>query len=572
MNWKSRVLLACTAAFAAHFVAATAYAQQTPTSQPRLAEIRTASNNILVVYFKSPHLEAIDMDIDKWRLNRQTPLEISRWGTPKWDGVEFEYEHHIYLRFQDAFVQDKQYLLTSPHGKVTFVFDEKQAYCESIKTNQSAYSALSTTRFANFAIWTANGKVERLEGALPRYRVVEIDTGKKIAAGELEEVGPCENAGDFVYRMDLSNVPAGGPYKIVVQGVGCSFPFGVGGAFSDRLAYVSFRGLLHERCGMEQKTPYFDHDIRDACHTRVYVTDSKPREAKVDFSPDDPVINVYGGYHDAGDCDRRDHHMMAPIFLLSMYDAFPKYFTDLQYNIPDKFDAKYVPVGKGNGIPDIIDEAEWGTLIFEYLQEESGGVRSGIERNGYPENGPTVDNDAAKYGTFRVALSRPVSRRGCSPISPDRCSLTIPIGQRSCESERSRLGRLPAIKLGQPTSCITTHSIIFSPATKNPIRDSSKTPRSLKSISKDTKTIRGRSPRARSSSAPISSATSWKQNEKRIPALPGYLRRLSAKRRTSASRIFMQIPIPTGRATRIAGGAARQPKANMPSHVFCSGD
>jgi endoglucanase len=154
---------------------------------------------------------------------------------------------------------------------------------------------------------------------------------------------------------------------------------------------------------MEQKTPYFDHDIREACHTQVYVTDSEPREAKVNFSSEDPVMKVHGGYHDAGDCDRRDHHMMAPMFLLSMYDAFPEYFTDLQYNIPDQFDENYIPVGKGNGIPDIIDEAEWGTMVFEYLQEESGGVRSGIERNGYPENGPTVDQDNAKYGTFRVS-------------------------------------------------------------------------------------------------------------------------------------------------------------------------
>ncbi len=72
------------------------------------------------------------------------------------------------------------------------------------------------------------------------------------------------------------------------------------------------------------------------------------------------------------------------------------YFTDLQYNIPDQFDAHYTPTGKGNGIPDIIDEAEWGTLIFEYLQEENGGIRSGTERNGYPENGPTVDRDTVK--------------------------------------------------------------------------------------------------------------------------------------------------------------------------------
>lgn len=62
---------------------------------------------------------------------------------------------------------------------------------------------------------------------MPSYRVIEIELGKQVAGGVLKEVGRCKNAGDFVYRIDLSNVSAGGPYKIVVEGIGCSFPFGV---------------------------------------------------------------------------------------------------------------------------------------------------------------------------------------------------------------------------------------------------------------------------------------------------------------------------------------------------------
>lgn len=371
-------------------------------AQLQLTEIRTASDRILVAYFKGPELGAIDTVIEKWSIDQQVPTELSRWITPKWDAVDFSYEHHVYLRFEKPFIQNKQYALTTPHGNATFQFDEAAVYCESIKTNQSAYSALSKARYASFAIWTANGKTEKIEGSLPGYVVVETGSGKQITKGKVKAIGASENSGDFVYRMDLSGVPAGGPYKIIVKGFGSSFPFGVGGQFSDRLAYVSFRGLLYERCGMEQQTPYFDHDIRGTCHTRVYITDSEYKEAKVSLSDNDPVREMHGGYHDAGDCDRRDHHMMAPIFLLSMYDAFPQYFTDLQYNIPDQFDEDYTPTGKGNGIPDILDEAEWGTLIFEYLQEETGGVRAGTERNGYPTNGATVDMDTVKYGTFQV--------------------------------------------------------------------------------------------------------------------------------------------------------------------------
>lgn len=371
-------------------------------AQLQLKEIRTASNNILVAYFKGPDINSIDTLIEKWSLNGQQPTELSRWSTPKWDEIELNYEHHVYLKFHRVFNQSEEYTLKTPHGNAIFSFDDREIYCESIKTNQSAYSALSNVRFANFAIWTANGKTEKISGKIPGYYVVEINSGKEVTSGKLEEIGLSENSGDFVYRMDLSSVPPGGPYKIVVKGFGSSFPFGVGGQFADRLAYISFRGLLHERCGMEQQPPYFDHDIRGTCHTQVFITDSEYREAKVTFSDNDPAIEVHGGYHDAGDADRRDHHMMAPIFLLSMYDAFPQYFSDLQYNIPDQFDDNYNPIGKGNGVPDIIDEAEWGTLIFEFLQEENGGVRAGTERNGYPANGPGLDMDTVKYGTFKV--------------------------------------------------------------------------------------------------------------------------------------------------------------------------
>jgi endoglucanase len=118
-------------------------------------------------------------------------------------------------------------------------------------------------------------------------------------------------------------------------------------------------------------------------------------------------MKIRGGYHDAGDADRRDHHMIAPMVLLTYYDMFPERFSDLQFNLPDIFNDDYKPIGQGNGIPDVIDEAAWGTLVFEYLQEEDGGVRSGTERNGYPvmntADSLALDFDTDQYGTFRVS-------------------------------------------------------------------------------------------------------------------------------------------------------------------------
>lgn len=345
----------------------------TATTSMKISGVRTASQNILVVYFMGNEMNEVNIDDNNaWQLNGQQPQVIDKMVSPHWSGKELGYEHRVYLTMAAPLKHGENYLLQSPYGEKAFVFDEFKVLCESIKTNQSAYSALSTKRYANFAIWLGTGGGKEISGKLPEYKVVETATGETATHGIMEALGKNENSGDYVYRMDLSEVSEGGPYKIVVKGYGSSHPFGVGGAFSDRLAYVQFRGLLHQRCGMEQKQPYFDYDIREACHTLVHITNSPSGEAKVDFSGADSTMYVYGGYHDAGDADRRDHHMTAPIAMLTAFEAFPEYFTDRQFNIPDQFDQNYKPIGKENGVPDIIDEAAWGTLVFEYLQDKNG--------------------------------------------------------------------------------------------------------------------------------------------------------------------------------------------------------
>lgn len=368
----------------------------------QLKEIRTVSDRVLVVYFLGPDMNEVSTNPAGWSLNVIQPARIDRWITPNWSGVEFGYEHHIYLTMNEPFVQGNKYQLKTPHGEISFTFDSKIIFCESIKTNQSGYSALSSVRYANFSIWTGTGGGCKIEGKLPVYEIFETKTGKSVTKGSLTALGANENSGDFVYRMDLSKVPEGGPYLLEVKGYGSSFPFAVGGEYAKRLAYVSFRGLLYERCGIEQKLPYFDFNIREICHPTVYLTNSPYREARVEIAPGDPIIKTHGGYHDAGDADRRDHHMIAPMNLLTYYDMFPGYFSDLQYNIPDKFDADFRPIEQGNGIPDIIDEAEWGTAIYEIIQKDNGGVHSGTERTGYPSDEVGLDKDTDQYATLLV--------------------------------------------------------------------------------------------------------------------------------------------------------------------------
>ncbi len=360
-----------------------------------LKEVRTASNNVLVAYFQSTTINPNEVNtapLSAWKLNGHPVTAINKFVTEA-DACD----HHIYLQVP-TLVQGTTYTLQTPHGDTTFVFDDHKTFCESIKTNQNAYCALSQVRYANFAVWLGDGGAQPLRGSLPTYAVFRLSNGETVAQGTLREIGEDASSGDFVYRIDLSAVPEGGPYKIAVNGYGCSYPFGVGGDFSRRLAHVSFRSLYHQRCGCPIRAPYAWDIKMDPCHTTIYKTNGPIGEARLVVTGNEPTFTAYGGYHDAGDADRRTYHMDVTATLLTTYEAFPQLFTDDQYNIPDKFDEKYHILGKGNGIPDIIDEAEWGAMFWEFMQESSGAIHWGTETQGYSPF-TTYDKETKRFGT-----------------------------------------------------------------------------------------------------------------------------------------------------------------------------
>ncbi len=143
-----------------------------------LKEVRTASNNVLVAYFQSDIIKADEVDISnlsQWRINGQPVANAHKFVTEA-DACD----HHIYLQ-GPTLVNGKQYTLQTPYGGTTFTFDDKKIFCESIKTNQNAYSALSKVRYANFAIWLGDGGSQKISGVLPTYTVFNIGTGDQDA-------------------------------------------------------------------------------------------------------------------------------------------------------------------------------------------------------------------------------------------------------------------------------------------------------------------------------------------------------------------------------------------------------
>lgn len=360
-----------------------------------LKELRTASNDVIVALFNSDVVNMNGVDISnpsKWTVNRKPVNGLHKYVTEA-DACD----HYIYIDVPQL-KNGKKYVVKTPYGKAKFRFNQKKTFCESIKTNQVGYSALSSVRYANFAIWLGDGGVRKIEGDLPQYTVYN-EKGKKVLKGTLEEIGDDKSSGDYVYRIDLSGVPEGGPYTVSVKGYGASYPFGVGSDFAKKVAWTSFRALYYQRCGVPIVKPYAEWDIRTKpCHETVYLTYGPIGEARLKVNGDEPTITAYGGYHDAGDADRRTYHMDVSSTLLTTFEMFPENFKDDQFNIPDKFDENFNILGKGNGIPDILDEAEWGTMFWEYVQTASGEMPWGTETLGYSAF-TTYDRDENLFGT-----------------------------------------------------------------------------------------------------------------------------------------------------------------------------
>lgn len=426
-------------------------------AQLALKEIRTASDAILVALFESRNVtgpvwdrvnqtnEVNAADRSKWKLDGQPVTAIHQFVTPA------EYcDYHIYLEV-GKLVNGRHYTLQTPHGHTNFVFDDRRMLCESIKVNQNAYSGASKARYANFAIWLGTGGGTNLSGPLPAFTVLNQTTGQQAAQGILQPFGsgqPDASSGDSVYRIDLSGVPEGGPYIISVKGYGRSYPFGVGGEFSRRLGNVAFRTLYYQRCGCPIVQPYAGTNLRPGpCHTLIYDTQQASiAQDRVRVRASDPPMTVYGGYHDAGDSDRLLYHMMVPTVLLTTCEAFPGQFADGQFNIPDKFDDHFRILGQGNGIPDIIDEAAWGTLFWEYMQTTNGGVRWGASTLGYPDWAP-FDRDRKPYGTLRVDDRASAYAAGLfmhlarviKPYDPKHSRELEQRGDRACQAAGTRI-------------------------------------------------------------------------------------------------------------------------------------
>ena len=326
----------------------------------------------------------------------------------------------VFLALQDPLEPGFPYAVVLPDGKELVFGYDPATPSPLFKVNQAGYSTLAAKRYAYLGGWLGPlGPWPAPPDGVATFDLVDAKTGKVALTGPVRRRrdDPVREGtpfcGEETCEMDISAAPAG-RYYLRVACVGRSMDFdigreGIGDAFA-----LHMKGLYQQRCGIE-KSPELTRWPDKACHLKVFrgvnppgqgeygerFTDAAGKPFKTShFAVNSAMMDSYtevlslpGGWHDAADYDRRPMHLRIVGDLATIYLLRPENFTDSQLAVPER----------GNGVPDVLDEAVWGLRHLIAGQQADGGVGTWIEGTRHPGDG---DHCMPSEDPVRYCLSR----------------------------------------------------------------------------------------------------------------------------------------------------------------------
>ena len=334
----------------------------------------------------------------------------------------------------------------------TVVIDTRGTRSDAVHVNQVGFAPDDVSKIAVLSTWLGV-EVDRPENAQQfqngveyeagtAFHVVDAATNERVFTGEIELLvsaealntkdnggrTPVNLAAADTWLMDFSALSDPGTYVVEVEGIGTSYEFEIAEDVWTDLFVTGARGFYHQRSGIALEQPYTDWErpaslspedgqvafqstasildtangfalggwIEAADYEAVGLDPEKEDAELYTFtvlengSTGEIVEDAWGGWHDAGDWDRRTQHLEASNRMLELFEIDPGFFEGIELNIPES----------GNGLPDLLDEALWNVDFFQRLQKADGGVPGGIE-GGVGPNG-----EGFQYGEASWANSR----------------------------------------------------------------------------------------------------------------------------------------------------------------------
>ncbi len=326
--------------------------------------------------------------------------------------------YNVFLVLDEPLALGKTARISLPGGEIVDFAYDPAVPSPLFKVNQVGYSIDAAKRYAYLGGWLGPlGPWPAPHDA--SFELVDAVSGKVALTGPvaprrddpLREGTPF--CGEETCEMDITAAPAG-RYFLRIAGIGRSLDFDIGRDGLGTAFALHMKGLYQQRCGIE-KSPELTRWPDKACHLHVKrginppgqweygdrFTDADGKPFKTGhFAVNSAMMDSYteelslpGGWHDAADYDRRPMHLRIVGDLATVYLLRPENFADSQLAVPER----------GNGIPDILDEAVWGLRHLIAGQQADGGVGTWIEGTRHPGDG---DHAMPSEDPVRYCLSR----------------------------------------------------------------------------------------------------------------------------------------------------------------------
>ncbi len=187
---------------------------------------------------------------------------------------------------------------------------------------------------------------------------------------------------ESTFRLDFSDFVHQGP--VYIEALGVRSPvFNISESVYDGAADFLLRYMRQQRCG-------YNPFLHDSCHTRDGYRIYHPLS-------DSAHIDVTGGWHDA-----TDYLQYTATSANAVYQMLLAYRQN-----PDAFGDACLENGEQgpNGIPDILDEANWGLAWLVKMNPDSGEMYNQIADDRDHQGFRLPNHDRVSYGK---GLERPV--------------------------------------------------------------------------------------------------------------------------------------------------------------------
>jgi endoglucanase len=224
-------------------------------------------------------------------------------------------------------------------------------------------------------------------------QLINVSTGASV--GSFTSSSPLQTdaySGDGYSTVDFSAFSTSGDYYLYVPSLNeRSYPFRISGDIYDIVGAASVKAYYFQRCNHDKALPFATDAllgysaggqwVDGACHT----TDSNAPAGP--GSTDNGLLDVHGGWHDAGDYQKTLWGRGVPQMLFA-YEVNPGAWTDGQLHIPES----------GNGIPDLLDEVRWELDFYVRMQRPDGHFMTSTKGdNPTVTSPPSASNEGRVY-------------------------------------------------------------------------------------------------------------------------------------------------------------------------------